>query len=457
MPKKFDKKNTVKFVLSDRSQLDPLRFDDEVDQNVLVPQSETKVNFNEKDEQIRKSMQRYYGVEFDDDDDYMSFMKANPDGDETAQEGFLTKEQLYNQYLGTDIDQDAVDPEVVFKLEGDDLDEDMDDDFIMQLMEEGGDEEEKSQPLSYTMQQFLGEGYDKGVTGILKSTNLQNINENESVGSFDERQHEIDDRKSRFTEYSMSSSVMRRNAGLTRIDDDFEETVILDYNDEDFGELDHFDEEEMEANPNDMNDAAIQRLMGIYSKQVLENMPFDVHDLDEGKCKKIVNLQFAGDMDEAEMKYQIENIFEEKVKAEHDVQSILSTKSNLYNRPKFVDESNTYLRKNKITFNKKGFPVDQQMNFRQMKKSEKKSPQNDDLNSIADSQMTRLTTLLSEVSMMRNKDETTEERKQRKGMIKELRKARREERKNTRQAFREENIKQAKAKINSQRDTVIRL
>merc|ERR1712088_363265 len=151
------------------------------------------------------------------------------------------------------------------------------------------------------------------------------------------------------------------------------------------------------------------------------------------------------------MKHQIENIFEEKVKPEHDVQSILSTKSNLYNRPQFVDESNTYLRKNKITFNKKGFPVDQQMNFRQMKKSEKNVAQSDDLNSIADSQMTRLTTLLSEVSMMRNKNETTEERKQRKSMIKELRKARCEDRKNTRQAFREENIKQAKAKINSQR------
>lgn len=107
--------------------------------------------------------------------------------------------------------------------------------------------------------------------------------------------------------------------------------------------------------------------------------------------------------------------------------------------------------------NKKGFPVDQQMNLRQMKKTEKKQINNDEIDSIADSQMTRLTTLLSEVSMMRNKNESTEERKQRKSMIRELKKARREERKNTRQAFREENIKQAKARINSQRDTVIRL
>jgi len=305
MPKKFDKKNTVKFVLSDRSQLDPLRFDSEADQNVLVPQSETKIRFDEKDEQVRKSMQRYYGIEFDDDDDYMSFMKANPDEIEENQEGFLTKEQLYNQYLGTDLDQDAVDPEVAFKLEGEDISGDeMEDDFITQLMEEGPENqhEKVSKPLSYTMQQFLGTDAAP-VTGILKTKNLQDIDENQSINSFDERQQEINDRKSRFTEYSMSSSVMRRNAGLTRIDDDFEETVILDYNDEDFGELDHFDDEEMGANADDLNDEAIQRLMGIYSKQVLENMPFDVEDLDEGKCKKIVNLKFATDITEEEMKH----------------------------------------------------------------------------------------------------------------------------------------------------------
>ena len=204
MPKKFDKKNTVKFVLSDRSQLDPLRFDSEADQNVLVPQSETKIRFDEKDEQVRKSMQRYYGIEFDDDDDYMSFMKANPDEIEENQEGFLTKEQLYNQYLGTDIDQDAVDPEVAFQLEGDDFGsgDEMEDDFINQLMEEGEDQqEETSKPLSYTMQQFLGA--DAQPVGILKTTNLQDIDENESINSFDERQQEIDDRKSRFTEYSI--------------------------------------------------------------------------------------------------------------------------------------------------------------------------------------------------------------------------------------------------------------
>merc|ERR1712018_287018 len=84
MPKKFDKKKSVKFVLSERSQLDPLRFDNDAEQTVLVPVDSTKTEniFDEKDDQVRKSMQRYYGIAFDDDNDYMSFMKANTDEDE---------------------------------------------------------------------------------------------------------------------------------------------------------------------------------------------------------------------------------------------------------------------------------------------------------------------------------------------------------------------------------------
>merc|ERR1712156_1135807 len=157
-------------------------------------------------------------------------------------------------------------------------------------------------------------------------------------------------------------------------------------------------------------------------------------------------------------------------KPEFDCETILSTKSNLFNRPKYVDESKTLLknqRNQKIMLNKMGLPMGPGASFKQLKKAQKaakkqdinnNSDENGSLNGSADnmSQMTSLTVLLSEASV-RNKNETPAERKQRKSLVKELRKARREERKNTRTAFREEGIKQAKADINRARDTAIRL
>merc|ERR1719461_766064 len=62
-----------------------------------------------------------------------------------------------------------------------------------------------------------------------------------------------------------------------------------------------------------------------------------------------------------------------KPKEEHDVQSILSTKSNLYNRPKFVDESNLYIKRNKIKINKKGFPMDGVATYKKLMKEEQKN------------------------------------------------------------------------------------
>merc|ERR1712187_53520 len=139
------------------------------------------------------------------------------------------------------------------------------------------------------------------------------------------------------------------------------------------------------------------------------------------------------------------------------------------------DESKTLLKhqKNqkimsKIQLNKMGLPMGPGASFKQLKKAQQTMDKNnnkteagsetDSLNNSGDnmSQMTSLTVLLSEASV-RNKNESPAERKQRKGLVKELRKARREERKNTRKAFREEGIKQAKADINRARDTAIRL
>ena len=84
------------------------------------------------------------------------------------------------------------------------------------------------------------------------------------------------------------------------------------------------------------------------------------------------------------------------------------------------------------------------------------SPPSHDIQSKPETNMTTLSVLLGQASI-RNKKETIQEKKARKGLVKELRRARREERKNTRSAFRDEGIKQAKADINRARDKCIKL
>lgn len=49
------------------------------------------------------------------------------------------------------------------------------------------------------------------------------------LGELRERSFNGEENKSRFTEYSMSSSVIRRNAQLTLLDDRFEKVIYLVY------------------------------------------------------------------------------------------------------------------------------------------------------------------------------------------------------------------------------------
>merc|ERR1719454_2325258 len=125
----------------------------------------------------------------------------------------------------------------------------------------------------------------------------------------------------------------------------------------------------------------------------------------------------------------------------------------------------------KIKINKKGFPVEGG-SFKQMNKQKKVDKKFEDslednsdsgsyddetlVESQAETNMTTLSMLMGQAAL-RNKKETLEEKKARKKLFKEIKRARREERKNTRAAFQEENVKQAKADINRQRDKCIRL
>lgn len=507
-----------RIVLSERSLRDPLSLDTEASQHVPIDLDQITTK---KKTAKEKSYEKFLGVEFDDDTDYLQFMKANPEEVEQEQPGFMTIEDVHNMQLGKDIMGDYVDPEVAFMLEDefdDEKDEFVNDKYtVVQTMkdlekseekkEKGGDIDNMFGDLMNGAAEVASDGEDDfgdmphtsentkimdWMTGEssmpkpksnLKQRSIMQIPEDQEIEDFEGSEGEFDDfdKKTTFTQYSMSSSVMKRSEHLTQIDDTFESVVETLYRDEDVGDLE-FEAEEIYNASEELNENAVYRLLNIHNDQVMENSPIYGEEMDPQAHQKRdlirKTLELQSRQKEVPENYDPgEDLINEmergrEPKPQFDCESILSTKSNIYNRPKYVDESKTFLKNQKtakIQLNKMGLPMGPGASFKQLNKAvkaAKKLEANsnsegsdcDSLNGSGDnmSQMTTLTVLLSEASV-RNKNESPAERKQRKSLVKELRKARREERKNTRMAFREEGIKQAKADINRSRDTAIRL
>jgi len=516
-PKRVSFQKGERIVLSERSLRDPESLDNEASKHVPIDLDQITTK---KKTAKEKSYEKFLGVEFDDDTDYLQFMKANPDEVEQEQPGFMTIEDVHNMQLGKDIMGDYVDPEVAFMLEDefdDEKDEFVNDKYtVVQTMkdlekseekkEKGGDiddmfgdlmtgtadvesEEDDFGDLAHTSENTKIMDWMSEKSSMpkpksnLKQRSIMQIPEDHEIADFEGSEGEFDDfdKKTTFTQYSMSSSVMKRSEHLTQIDDTFESVVETLYRDEDVGDLE-FEAEEIYNASEELNENAVYRLLNIHNDQVMENSPVygEAFDPEAHQKKDLIKktLELVSRQKEVPEDYDpgmdlINEMERGKApKLEFDCESILSTKSNVYNRPKYVDESKTFLKNQKtakIQLNKMGLPMGPGASFKQLNKAvkaAKKLEANgdsegsdcDSLDGSADnmSQMTTLTVLLSEASV-RNKNESPAERKQRKSLVKELRKARREERKNTRVAFREEGIKQAKADINRARDTAIRL
>ena len=422
-------KKGVTFVLSERSLRDPNAYDSEAPTNILLRKGDRDESLQEKKE-YELSYRKYLGIEYEDNHDYEKYLVDNPDEDGEDvlnNRDFLTKDEIYGNFIGDSIDAQAVDPEVAFMLEDDCDNEDIatmtlqtnedgkifdfeetlekceefDDDFVKELNAVGSDDEisdesqipKSTSKMSYAMQQFLGDAHSAAqpksiLNQIPEDAEMDNFSENEI--DFDQ-----DDKKSRFTNYSMTSSVMRRKAGLARIDNDFEE-FYSNFDENDIGDLENQVEEiQNEFVSEDMDETTYHLLMNTHFKQVQKESMLDFEEtglgmrndetLTEQEKNKIkqVSIQTA-EIFENENEDELKNgkthgdLIDEflnkdyKPKAEFDCESILTTKSNLYNRPKEIDESNYYIKRNKIKINKKGFPVDGRSGgFKKLMKSEK--------------------------------------------------------------------------------------
>merc|ERR1712018_131453 len=130
--------------------------------------------------------------------------------------------------------------------------------------------------------------------------------------------------KSHFTNYSMTSSVMRRSEGLTLLDDRFER-LFAQYEDGEMGPLEH---EEI-AGTAPPNSALLNNILDEFEE---EHSVVALKDV----------VKAAGQMEleeESESDTELHRTIEKPEPGERwDCESILSTYSNLYNHPKKIVE-----------------------------------------------------------------------------------------------------------------------
>ncbi|XP_046553943.1 protein LTV1 homolog [Haliotis rubra] len=228
---------------------------------------------------------------------------------------------------------------------------------------------------------------------------------------------ENEETKSRFTQYSMTSSVIRRTEGLTLLDDRFEK-LFEAYDESEIGALDHED-----------IDGRVEP-----SSQILDSV-LDEFEKEQTKVQlsDVVGNNVVADSESDDDTELVKMVIEEPGE-KWDCESILSTYSNLYNHPKLISEPRSKNNMNIKLTSKLGIPLD---GLEQRGLTQKQIEQE-----MRDSQRA------DRASTFRPRGETPEEKKARKLAIKDERKDRRMEKKANKVAFGKEKIRQDKEQHN---------
>lgn len=452
----IDKKNSVTFQLVHRSQRDPLAADENAPQRVLIPTGSKQAHQHSKTSALstdkRKEEQQKYGVFFEDEYDYLQHLKdvttlttewervepANKVDDKKSvdkkneiilpssvfESNVEEKVGLLNRAATSGLQLD-LDPDIVAALDDDfdfdDPDNELEDDF-MQLANAEGGEDGSSEDSSEVSDAFES---DEDADGSTCS--------DQTFGN--------EETKSRFTEYSMSSNIMKRNQGLTLLDDKFEH-MYADYDENEIGSLDCVD---IEGYVDPSSDVLLQCAQELENKQKLETE--SISEL----VKKHMHIGVDEFDDSEDYDKHLEKLsVDVRARSKWDCESILSTNSNIYNHPKLIKESS--VRKIKVD-GKTGIPKDfssghdkNQLTVRNLSQFENENELSNKNNSHA------MKSVVSELTV-RSKNETPEERKERQRMFKEYRRERRKERKINIEAFKLEKKRQENI-LNNERKTV---
>ncbi|XP_042556880.1 protein LTV1 homolog [Dipodomys spectabilis] len=457
----IEKKKAVSFHLVHRSQRDPLAADESAPQRVLLPTQ--KVN-----EEERRAEQRKYGVFFDDDYDYLQHLKEPSGPSELIPSAFGTyssrdeKEEtlvipstgikLPSSVFASEFEEDVgllnkaapvsgprldLDPDIIAALDDDfdfdDPDNLLEDDFILQANKPTGEDTRtdtlKSEDEDGCEWEDVDEEEEEGSgSGDCGSAGPMSDEDDMSApgtpcGVSERHLFWNEETKSRFTDYSMTSSVMRRNEQLTLHDERFEK-FYEQYDDVEIGALDNAElEGSIQVDSN-----RLREVLNDYFKEKAEN------------CVKLNTLEPFEDQDlplnelhESEEEELITVVLEE-AKEKWDCESICSTYSNLYNHPQLIKYEP---KPRKIHLSSKtGIPLNV------LPKKGLTAKQVEQMQMINGSDLPKVS------AQPRSKNESKEDKKARKQAIKEERKERRVEKKANKLAFKLEKRRQEKELLN---------
>uniref|UniRef100_A0A8C0J689 Protein LTV1 homolog n=1 Tax=Chelonoidis abingdonii TaxID=106734 RepID=A0A8C0J689_CHEAB len=430
MKKPFiEKKKAVTFHLVHRSQRDPLAADDTAPQRVLLPSQ--KVN------EQRREEQRKYGVFFDDDYDYLQHLKEASCPSELVPSDSTQKAPAINlpsSVFASEFEEDVgllnkaapvsgprldFDPDIVAALDDDfdfnNPDNLLEDDFVLKA-NEGSDTEDEDE--WEDMDDDDGKdnnGSDEDYDSEGPLSDVEGVSE--EMKEFLFMQEET---KSRFTAYSMTSSVMRRNEQLTLLDERFEK-FFEQFDDDEIGALDNVELEGFIHT----NSSRLQEVLNDYYKEKAKD------------CVKPDALEPRKDLDsplneKGEEEEEIITLVIEEPKDKWDCESILSKCVRLLLFPGILKQMSKPI---KIS-HKSGIPLDilpqRGLTAKQIER----------MQMIDQSDLPRVFT------QPRLKNESREDRKARKQAIKEERKERRMEKKANKLAFKLEKTRQEKELLN---------
>lgn len=451
----IEKNKAVTFHLVHRSQRDPLVADEKAPQHVLIPASKVEA-------EKRKEEQRQFGVFFDDDYDYLQHLKEPIQPTELVcaslppregrvlitEDGKVEEEEtemhtlpavsinLPSSVFASEFEEEVgllnkaapisgprldMDPDIVAALDEDfdydDPENVLEDDFILKANNAVGDEnEDDSDEWEDTDEEESGEEEEED------EYNSDGPLSEDGDRAMREFMFAEEETKSRFTEYSLTSSIMRRNEQLTLLDDRFEK-FFEQFDDDEIGALDNAELEGF-IDPNSIRLEEV--IKDYYIQKAKEYQKPD--DLGP-KALPAVNEE------EEEEKPEIETILIEEPPTEKwDCETVLSTYSNLYNHPKLIQDP-PKPKPIKVS-SKTGIPKDvlpeRGLTAKQAERMER----------INDLDLPRVST------QPRPKEEDKEARKARKQAIKEERKERRVEKKANKMAFKQEKTRQEREQMN---------
>ncbi|KAJ0051294.1 hypothetical protein NL108_018296, partial [Boleophthalmus pectinirostris] len=313
----------------------------------------------------RREEQRSYGVFFDDDYDYLQHLKEasgtselvpgldmrterriqlrdeeeEEEEEEEEQTGTTTSIKLPSSVFASEFEEEVgllnkaapvsgprldMDPDIVAALDEDfDFDDPeniLDDDFILKangserttFSGDGDEDDDDDEEWEDTDE----EDFDSD--GALSDGQIPD-------GGAREFLFEDEETRTRFTEYSMTSSVMRRNEQLTLLDDRFEK-FYEQFDEDEIGALDNA---ELEGHI-EPDSCRLEEVIQDYYRQK-HNESLRPEDLGP---KELPVLEEVESSEEEELQTVVIEAPDEK----WDCETIISSYSNIYNRPKVIEE-----------------------------------------------------------------------------------------------------------------------